>query len=351
MHQYIRFYIYCLRYIYCDLDYSQLIFQNSANQRQKSIVNKIPNAIKLWSYIVRPLQNRSLAFFLAQEFHSFIEMDIMDRVGAKHASEDAKYYCLYMYYFCGLSKAKLANYFQKAESTIGAWIKKYEDGGGVSRADKEKVYRRYGEEKREWLVELYKTKPVLYLDEAKYYFDRQFGTAISKSCISTILHDSGMTWKVLERRAIQICEAEIVRFALELNSLPWILNNLVFLDEVSFDNRDMLRKKGFGFRGIHINNLKGKKLYYRGEFCRKPRLSLLCFIGIDGLLDTFSTEGTFDRLKFIACCKEFALKNPHVKQYPGPNSVWILDGAAIHCDPNIVYYLRSLGIYYYFIQE
>jgi hypothetical protein len=77
----------------------------------------------------------------------------------------------------------------------------------------------------------------------------------------------------------------------------------------------------------------------------KPRSSLLCLIGIDGLLDTFSTEGTFDRLKFIGCCKEFALKNPQVRQYPGANSVWILDGAAIHCDPNIVYYLRSLGIH------
>ncbi|KAG6606471.1 Serine/threonine-protein kinase rio2 [Phytophthora cinnamomi] len=33
-----------------------------------------------------------------------------------------------------------------------------------------------------------------------------------------------------------------------------------------------------------------------------------------------------------------------VHQYPGSGSVWILDGAKIHCHPDIVYYLRSLGI-------
>jgi len=34
-----------------------------------------------------------------------------------------------------------------------------------------------------------------------------------------------------------------------------------------------------------------------------------------------------------------------VREYPGNHSVWILDGASIHCDKNISHYLRSLGIY------
>ena len=37
--------------------------------------------------------------------------------------------------------------------------------------------------------------------------------------------------------------------------------------------------------------------------------------------------------------------NGNVCTYPGRNSVWILDGASIHCDSKIIYYLRSLGIY------
>lgn len=120
------------------------------------------------------------------------------------------------------------------------------------------------------------------------------------------MREAGLTWKVLERRAIQINNEEILRFTKELHSFPWILQNLVFLDEVSFDNRDMLRNKGYG--------MKGDRVYFRGEFCRKPRVSLLCFIGVNGLLDTFSTEGTFDRLKFVECCREFALNNVSVFQ-------------------------------------
>lgn len=74
-----------------------------------------------------------------------------------------------------------------------------------------------------------------------------------------------------------------------------------------------------------------------------PRVSLLCFIDCDGLVETFVTDGTFDRSKFVLSCREFALSR-NVQQYPGKRSVWILDGARIHCHPNFTYYLRSIGI-------
>jgi hypothetical protein len=138
---------------------------------------------------------------------------------------------------------------------------------------------------------------------------------------------------------MEISIADIIRFCRDLNSLPlhWTWENLVFLDEVGFDNRDMFHKRGYA--------LKGQRIVFRGEFTRKKRCSLLCFLGVNGLLDYFETEGTFDRLKFVSCCRQFALRSGKVFQYPGYHSVWILDGASIHCDANITYYLRSLGIY------
>ncbi|TPX67036.1 hypothetical protein CcCBS67573_g07622 [Chytriomyces confervae] len=231
--------------------------------------------------------------------------------------------------------------FGKVGSTITHWIQQYEEGGGTDRAQRETVYKKHGPERRQWLVDLYRKRPVLLLKEAKDLYALQFpGSTVSTSTISYILKEAGLTWKVLERRAIQISQADIVRFTEELMDLPWILENLVFLDEVSFDNRDMLATRGYGMRG--------EKLIYRGEFTRKPRVSLLCFIGIGGLLETYPTDGTFDRTKFTACCRDFALSQ-NVRQYPGQHSVWILDGARIHCDKNIVYYLRSLGIYPIFL--
>ncbi|KAG6950317.1 hypothetical protein JG688_00014215 [Phytophthora aleatoria] len=56
-------------------------------------------------------------------------------------------------------------------------------------------------------------------------------------------------------------------------------------------------------------------------------------------------EGTVDHLEFTECCQDFVhCPSGPVHQYPGRNSVWILDGATIHRHPEILHYLRSVGI-------
>ncbi len=55
--------------------------------------------------------------------------------------------------------------------------------------------------------------------------------------------------KVLERPAFQVKGADVDRFMNEINSLKWCTDNLVFLDEVCFDNRDMWRTHGYGTVG------------------------------------------------------------------------------------------------------
>lgn len=144
-----------------------------------------------------------------------------------------------------------------------------------------------------------------------------------------------MSWKTLERRAIQISEIEIIKFIQELDAIDWDYSNLVFLDEVAMDNQGLLRTKGYG--------IVGQKLLYRSEFRRQPRISMLVFLGQQGILDSFKTDGTLTRVKFFECCKDFALGGS-CQKHPGRNSVWILDGARIHCHASIIRYLRSLGI-------
>jgi hypothetical protein len=131
---------------------------------------------------------------------------------------------------------------------------------------------------------------------------------------------------------MQIKKLDIVRYAEELNSLSWTHQNLVFIDEVSFDNRGMLRRYGYA--------RVGERLVVDGEYGRKARVSLLCFVGVDGLLAVFDTVGTFDREKFVNCLRSFALSGG-VHEYPSQNSVWVMDGARIHCHENIPNYLRS----------
>ncbi|XP_065090135.1 uncharacterized protein LOC135711267 [Ochlerotatus camptorhynchus] len=261
---------------------------------------------------------------------------ILQNVENKRASTNTKYHCLYGYYFFGLTRARLAIVYRKSKTTISGWITSYEENGLLSSKQREHVFRKFSTRQRQWILDLYHQNPILYLEECRDLFYQRFQIKISGSSICRILHAEGLTWKALERKAIQIKEHEILRYCSELSSFDWDTYQLVFLDEVSLDNRSILRNRGYG--------IKGKRLVFRGEFVRHPRASFLCFLGLHGVLDCFETEGTLTRKIFFECCREFALKNNKVLQYPGKNSVWIMDGARIHCDANIILYLRSIGI-------
>ncbi|GMF39809.1 unnamed protein product [Phytophthora fragariaefolia] len=63
--------------------------------------------------------------------------------------------------------------------------------------------------------------------------------------------------------------------------------------------------------------------------------------GVDGVIDCFNAEDTFHRVEFASCRSDFAYST---RKIGGSNSVWVLDGASIHRDPEIVHFLRSLGI-------
>lgn len=147
-------------------------------------------------------------------------MDLVQTVTKRHAGPMVRSYVLYLYFFAGFSRAVLATLFHKSKSTISDWINKYDDGQGVDRKKRDNVYLKFDREQRIWIVDLYTARPTLYLDEAKRKFERHFQKAISKSTVSIILHDAGMTWKVLERRAIEITSAEIIRFTTELFEVP-----------------------------------------------------------------------------------------------------------------------------------
>lgn len=261
----------------------------------------------------------------------------------KQASENTIYHVLYGYFFRGITIQHLSETYNKDRTTISRWIRNYEKNGDVTRKKSlMATYRKFDEHQRTWMVNLFKMRPVLHQNEAALLFFEKFHAQISTSSISTILSEAGLTWKVLERRAIQIQIEDIIRFSNELSSFPWFLENLVFLDEVGFDNKSMMRKKGYA--------MKGQKLIYRSEFIRKPRTSLLCFIGVNGMLNCYETEGTFTRLKFVDFCRHFATDfESKVQQYPGKYSLWIMDGAKIHLDKNFIMYLRSLGIIVIFL--
>ena len=77
-----------------------------------------------------------------------------------------------------------------------------------------KFCRKYNLEKRQLLVEYFFKNPLAYLDEAKLFFYHTTQMNISLSSVWRIIHEAGLTRKVVERRAIQICIADVNRYRL-----------------------------------------------------------------------------------------------------------------------------------------
>ncbi|KAH9135128.1 hypothetical protein LEN26_006544, partial [Aphanomyces euteiches] len=157
-------------------------------------------------------------------------------VKGRHASSNTVMHVLYGYYFIGMTRENLAYVYGKHVNTINRWINVYERDGEYTRKSRAQTGN-FSPDHKEWILAFYAKHPVAFLDEAKASFERQFKRSISISTIWRILRDSGLTYKVLERRAMNIKVNDIVRFTLEINSIQWCHMNVQFLDEVSFDNR------------------------------------------------------------------------------------------------------------------
>ncbi|KAI8829145.1 hypothetical protein BJ741DRAFT_396015 [Chytriomyces cf. hyalinus JEL632] len=162
-------------------------------------------------------------------------IDIEQIVLHTQASENTKIHALYNYYFHRMSKAAIARIYLKTPTTIGNWIDRFEETGGVSRKVG-KVNHKFNEAERSWIITYCQDKPLSFLDEAQAAFKAKWNKSISISYIWAVLTACGLRWKVLERQAIHVKETDVMRFTHELNSLDWTRYNLCFLDEVSFDN-------------------------------------------------------------------------------------------------------------------
>ncbi|KAG6962431.1 hypothetical protein JG688_00008610 [Phytophthora aleatoria] len=164
----------------------------------------------------------------------------------QHAYPNTVFHCLDGCYYLGYTKQELAHVYNKAETTIRNWVRIYEDTGTYQCAQS-KADRKFTAVQRQWLFDYFQERPLAYLDEAQAEFKGTYHISISKTTAWRIIHDFGLTWKVIESRAMYIEEQDVFRFAAELAKIDWSHQNLVFLDEVSFDNRG----GGTRFEGQH----------------------------------------------------------------------------------------------------
>ncbi|POM75186.1 Hypothetical protein PHPALM_7749 [Phytophthora palmivora] len=118
---------------------------------------------------------------------------------------------LYGYFSLGLSKQQLAKIYSKPINNISNWIQRFESDNDNQRRSTARIGQPTAEQ-REWLLDFYTRHPVALLDEAKAEFERNFTHFIS---IST----HGLTWKILERRSMNIKVSDIGHFTLKLSTI------------------------------------------------------------------------------------------------------------------------------------
>lgn len=260
---------------------------------------------------------------------------LFETINHTQASENTKLFAIHAFVFLGFSKKLIAHVFAQHRNTIGKWIKRFLETGTVSRKQAAEVSTFHYDHKV-FIKDLVDKDPFLKLAIISKKFKAQFSMSISVSTVFSILTNF---WKYsrqkVELRAMEIRLGDINRYMEELYQIRPLHSQLLFIDEVSMDNRDMLNHVGWF--------MKGGTPYYRGYFQRTSRMSFLSFANVNGLFENFHTEGTFTRDVFFDCVRRLVLSKK-ICSYPGPNSVWIIDGARIHLDENIVYYLRSVGV-------
>ncbi|KAJ3403899.1 hypothetical protein HDV05_007562, partial [Chytridiales sp. JEL 0842] len=119
-----------------------------------------------------------------------------------------------------LKKSEIARMFGKSKSTITSWILKFKEFGTVARKSSIlNIRKKFGIDKRQWIVDFFTENPTTHLYEASDAFKKQWKIAIGKSSIWKILDDAGFSYKVLERVSSHIKERDIIRYTNELNSL------------------------------------------------------------------------------------------------------------------------------------
>ena len=85
----------------------------------------------------------------------------------------------------------LARIYRKSKQTIYNWIEKWDKLQTVERSQSATFARKFNDEKKQFIIDLYDKNPTLFLDEAKQFFIETFRQNISLSSVWTIITSAG----------------------------------------------------------------------------------------------------------------------------------------------------------------
>ena len=219
-------------------------------------------------------------------------------------------------------------------STVHRTVELFLRSGDVSKKSYEgNNVKKVTEELKYFLIHIVLGNPGIMLCEIQKEILSAYNTEIAESTICQTLHQLNFSRKKMCITATQQDDLQRRYFATEIAF--YNPKMFVFLDETGTDQRDAIRKYGYGWRGRPIVS---RKLLMRGQ-----HLSTIAFMSTAGLLDcaTVTVGVTGDVFYEFVHSKLLYHLNP----FDGfnPQSIVIMDNASIHSVEGIVEMIQQVG--------
>ena len=174
------------------------------------------------------------------------------------------------------------------------------------------------------LLEAANERPYLFLDEYaeeltyRGFFARAPNVQYSKTCICKALYRLGLTRQKLTFQSHRISALEQQVYADGMKN--FFAEQLCFLDETRRDQKSMQRRMGRAPSGVPPVTMTVPGT--------GPSHSILALTGITGFLAWHAIDGGYDAASFLAAFEVRLL--PHLRPFPEPQSVLVLDNCSIH---------------------
>ncbi|CAO1638558.1 unnamed protein product [Sympodiomycopsis kandeliae] len=171
-----------------------------------------------------------------------------------------------------------------------------------------------------------------YLDDLQQVLEEHGHGDVSLSTVSRTLTRVDYTLKKVHRYASQ--QSPELRNQYRERIGKYSADQLVFVDESSFDSRVFHRQYG--------RSLKGTKAFVRSSISRGARYSLLPAVALDkGMFATLLVEGSVTGRVFFEYLRDVLL--PECQPFPAPRSVIVCDNASVHKNPALIEMVEAAG--------
>lgn len=195
---------------------------------------------------------------------------------------------------------------------------------------------------REYVEGYVQEHPCFYLEELQQKIQDTFPSLQNVSLPSicrALRHDLNLTRKKIEKRAREAAPHEVKDFKARLQKLYQYPEQLIFVDETSKDTRASIRQWAW--------SQKGTPAIVSLPFSRGKRVSVLAAFNSNGFVAWAHTPDTFTRQTFHSAFVQTIL--PHLRPWPGCNSIVIIDNARIHIYRQLEEAIASVGAYLCFL--